>query len=60
MEITRAQYLANGLISNSLTPQELDDFLKGLNDEDALEVYSEILGSYFSDLLGGENGKNHQ
>ncbi len=60
MEISRAKYLMEALINNNLSRKELDDFLNGLNDEEVLKTYSDVLEAYFESLLRDQNGtKNH-
>lgn len=57
MKIDRAKYLADALIHNRLTREEFEDFLEGLNDQDTVNIYSEILESHFHNLLPDNNGK---
>jgi hypothetical protein len=51
MKIDRAKYLANALVKNQLSRQELEDFLSGLGDEEILQIYSEIFEDHFGRLI---------
>ncbi len=51
MEISRAKYRADALINNKLSREDLDDLVSGMNDDRIIEVYSDVLESYFNDLL---------
>ncbi|GAB3936610.1 FecR family protein [Larkinella terrae] len=48
---SRAEYLINKLISNTLSEKELDELLEGLGKEEMLEQYSPILEKYFNELV---------
>lgn len=52
---SRAEYLINKLISNTLSERELDELLEGLGKEDVLNEYSPILERYFNELIEKEN-----
>lgn len=58
MEVSRAKYLAEALVRNNLTRNELDDFLKGLRDDGMVQAYSEVLESHFNQLIEDEIEKN--
>lgn len=51
MEISRAKYLAEALINNKLSRDDLDDLVSGMKDEQIVKVYSDVLEGYFNDLL---------
>jgi len=46
-----SRYLIEQLINNKLSRAELDAFLAGLHTDDAIQAYSDVLESYFNDLL---------
>ncbi|RRB07592.1 FecR family protein [Larkinella rosea] len=48
---SRAEYLINKLISNSLTEKELDELLEGLGKDEMQEQYSSVLEKYFNELV---------
>ncbi|WP_420149527.1 hypothetical protein [Spirosoma sp.] len=48
----RSNYLIDQLISNKLSRSELDEFLAGLHNEEAMQAYSEALETHFKTLLG--------
>ncbi|GAB3899024.1 FecR domain-containing protein [Larkinella knui] len=52
---SRAEYLINKLISNTLTEKELDELLEGLGKDEMLEPYSSVLENYFNALIEEEN-----
>ncbi|MGV3557059.1 FecR family protein [Larkinella arboricola] len=52
---SRAEYLINKLISNTLSEKELDELLEGLGKDDVLNEYSPILERYFNELIEEEN-----
>jgi transmembrane sensor len=51
---SRAEYLINKLISNTLTGKELDELLEGLGKDEILQEYSPILENYFNELVEEE------
>ncbi|KAA9347955.1 FecR family protein [Larkinella humicola] len=51
---SRAEYLINKLISNTLTGKELDELLEGLGKDETLQEYSPILENYFNELVEEE------
>ncbi|ADB42567.1 hypothetical protein [Spirosoma linguale] len=51
MSTSDSNYLIQQLLRNNLTRAELDEFLAGLHDEDAVRVYSEVLQTFFTALL---------
>ncbi|MGA0555225.1 FecR family protein [Larkinella sp. VNQ87] len=55
MQRSRAEYLINRLINNTLSENELDELLAGLGQEEVLNQYSPILEQYFNDLIEQEN-----
>ncbi len=55
MEISRAKYLAEALINSKLSREDLDDLLSGMNDDEIVKVYSDVLENYFNDLLKRQN-----
>lgn len=58
MEISRAKYLAEALLKSRLSREDLDDLLSGMNDDEIVKVYSDVLESYFSDLLKQQDEDN--
>lgn len=58
MEISRAKYLAEALIRNKLSREDLDDLLNGMNDDRIVKVYSDVLEDYFNNLLKEQDGKD--
>ena len=57
MKIDRAKYLANALVNNQMSRQELEDFLSGLGDEEILQIYSEIFEGHFGRLIEKKDGR---
>ncbi|MCX6218789.1 hypothetical protein [Spirosoma sp.] len=51
MSTSDSNYLIQQLLRNNLTRAELDEFLAGLHDEDAVRAYSEVLQTFFTALL---------
>ena len=51
MKISRAKYLAEALINSKLSREDLEDLLDGMNDDEIVKVYSEVLEDYFYSLL---------
>ncbi|MFD1143293.1 FecR family protein [Larkinella insperata] len=51
---SRAEYLINRLISNTLSEKELDELLEGLGKDEVLNEYSPILERYFNELIEEE------
>ncbi len=58
MEISRAKYLAEALINNKLSRDDLNDLLVGMNDDRIVKVYSDVLEDYFSNLLEDQDRDN--
>lgn len=48
---SRAEYLVNRLIENQLTPSELDELLRSMGNERALDDFSDVLEAYFTSLV---------
>lgn len=46
-----SSYLLEQLLNNNLSKAELDEFLAGLHNDDAIQVYSDVLEAYFNELL---------
>ncbi|MPR33097.1 hypothetical protein [Salmonirosea aquatica] len=51
MSNSRAHYLIDRLIKNSLSEDELSELLAAIGREQMTEEYSELLENYFSELL---------
>lgn len=51
MSRTRAEILINKMLNNNLTASELEEFLKGFDNGQQEQIYSEILEAYFDRLL---------
>lgn len=58
MEISRAKYLAEALINNKLSRDDLNDLLVGMNDDRIVKVYSDVLEDYFNNLLEDQDKDN--
>ncbi|WP_421826022.1 FecR family protein [Larkinella sp.] len=56
---SRAEYLINKLISNTLTGKELDELLEGLGKDETLQEYSPILENYFNELVEEERSPSN-
>jgi transmembrane sensor len=52
---SRAEYLINKLISNTLSGKELDELLEGLGKDEMLNQYSPILENYFNALVEADS-----
>ncbi|GAB3330784.1 FecR domain-containing protein [Larkinella ripae] len=52
---SRAEYLINRLISNTLSDKELDELLEGIVNDETLKEYSPILEKYFNELVEQDN-----
>ncbi|OIN60596.1 FecR family protein [Arsenicibacter rosenii] len=48
---SRAEYLVNRLIENQLTSSELDELLRSMGNERALDDFSDVLEAYFNSLV---------
>jgi hypothetical protein len=55
MSDSRAHYLIDQLINNSLSKDELNELLATLGSEQMTEEYSELLENYFIELLQDRN-----
>lgn len=55
MSTSDSNYLIQQLLRNNLTRAELDEFLAGLHDEDAVRAYSEVLQTFFTALLNQQD-----
>ncbi len=51
MPQSRARYLMDQLLSNTLSKDEFDELLGSLGQEQMAKDYSDILEQYFNDLL---------
>jgi len=51
MSLSRAEYLINKLIGNTLSGEELSELLAGVGNEDNQQHYSEVLEIYFNRLV---------
>jgi hypothetical protein len=51
MSTLDSNYLIKQLLNNNLSRAELDEFLAGLHNQDAIQTYSEVLEAYFNALL---------
>jgi transmembrane sensor len=51
MTRSRSNYLINRLLANELTAEELEELLNGLDDEDYIYEYSDILERQFEKLI---------
>lgn len=51
MSLSRAEYLINKLIGNTLSGEELSELLDGVGNEDNQQHYSEVLEIYFNRLV---------
>lgn len=51
MEVSRSEILLEKLISNSLSPEELDELLAAMKEEEVQKQMSEFLEKYFGKLL---------
>lgn len=51
MSLSRAEELVDKLISNKLSGKEWAEVLKDLNDEIKMLEYSDVLESYFDQLV---------
>ncbi len=47
----RSSYLVDQLLGNNLSRAELDEFLAGFHHPDDRQTYSDVLESYFNELL---------
>ena len=54
---SRAEYLVNRLIENQLTPSELDELLRSMGNERALDDFSDVLEAYFTSLVDGKRSR---
>ena len=59
MSLSRAEYLINKLIGNKLSGEELSELLNGVGSEAQQQLYSEVLESYFNQLIK-ENEENEK
>ena len=50
-----SSYLIEQLLANKLSGDELDAFLAGLHNQDARQVYSDLLEVYFQELLNQQS-----
>ncbi|MFC5408831.1 FecR family protein [Larkinella bovis] len=48
---SRAEYLINKLISNTLSETELEELLEGMEKDEMLQQYSSVLEQYFNTLI---------
>ncbi|WP_232540891.1 hypothetical protein [Spirosoma endbachense] len=46
-----SSYLIEQLLKNNLSSAELDTFLAGLHNDEAIQAYSDVLETYFNELL---------
>ncbi|GAB4034825.1 hypothetical protein [Spirosoma jeollabukense] len=46
-----SSYLIEQLLNNNLSRAELDEFLRGLHNDDASRAYSDVLEAYFNELI---------
>ncbi|MCE7041902.1 hypothetical protein [Dyadobacter sp. CY312] len=58
MSVSRAEYLIERLISNSLSGDELAELLSGVNNEEQQQKISDVLETYFNKLLQENEEKN--
>ena len=47
-----SSYLIEQLLNSNLSRDELDEFLVGLHHDDAIQAYSDVLETFFNELLG--------
>lgn len=59
MSVSRAEYLIDRLISNSLTGDELAELLSGVSNEEQQQKISDVLETYFNKLLQENEQKNN-
>lgn len=57
MPKSRAQYLIDQLIKNSLSERELEELLASMGTEEMNAEYSTILEAYFENLLTKDTNK---
>ena len=50
-----SRYLIKQLLNNKLSRAELDEFLAGLHDDQARQAYSDVLETYFNQLITQQN-----
>ncbi|GAB4033305.1 hypothetical protein [Spirosoma gilvum] len=50
-----SRYLIEQLLNNKLSRAELDEFLAGLHDEQAVQAYSDVLETHFNQLITQQN-----
>lgn len=55
MSNSRAHYLLDRLIKNSLSEDELNELLETVGQEKMTKEYSELLENYFQQLLQSSN-----
>jgi len=60
MSVSRAEYLIDRLISNSLSGDELAELLSGVSNEEQQQKISDVLETYFNKLLQENEDKNGQ
>ena len=46
-----SSYLLEQLLNNNLSRAELDEFLAGLHNVDAIQAYSDVLEAHFNELI---------
>ncbi len=51
MEPSRSQILLQKLISNTLSPEELDELLAAMQEREVLDEMSDFLENYFGKLI---------
>jgi transmembrane sensor len=57
MPQSRARYLMDQLLSNTLSKDEFDELLGSMGQEQMAKDYSDILEEYFHDLLDQQNSE---
>lgn len=50
-----SSYLIEQLLNNNLSRAELDEFLAGLHNVDAIQAYSDVLEAHFNELIRQNN-----
>jgi len=60
MSVSRAEYLIERLISNTLSGDELAELLSGVSNEEQQQKISDVLEIYFNKLLQENEDKNGQ
>ena len=51
MQKTRSEQLIDKLINSTLTPEELEELLDGMKNQNTENEYTEILKKFFEELM---------